>query len=120
MLPSSFTAHSGDRPHRTRDNPPESPTEPDADFISEFRRLSQIPGNAQHPLQAALVAHDLRRGHKSLCPACASDELKHEVGDRYGCQNCGSRCIVDDCGRTKDFMPWMTAGQRQRRRASGP
>lgn len=52
------------------------------------------------------------------CPACGSPELRHEVGERYGCLNCGSRCIVDDQGRTKDFMPWKTAGARSKRRGA--
>ena len=53
---------------------------------------------------------------RPLCPACSSTELRHEVADRFGCLNCGSRCIVDDQGRTKDFMPWTTAGKRAKRR----
>jgi DNA-directed RNA polymerase subunit RPC12/RpoP len=110
MLPSTFAPLCGDRPH---DNPPESLSEPDADFVSQFRRLPQIPGNAQHPLQAALMAHDLRRRRKPLCPACSSDELKHEVVDRFQCQNCGYRILIGEDEITRPWLDWETAGRKR-------
>ena len=50
------------------------------------------------------------------CPACRSGETKFEVADRWQCQNCGYRFLLDDAGNVKDFMPWTTAGRKKGRR----
>lgn len=50
------------------------------------------------------------------CPACSSPELQHEVGDRFGCQNCGYRIVVSDDGKTRPWLAWTTAGRRPKRK----
>lgn len=52
------------------------------------------------------------------CPACQSPELRHEIADRWQCQNCGYLVIVSDDGAVRPWLAWMTAGRR--RRASRP
>ncbi len=97
------------------------------DLISEFRKLALAPSRNGHLGQA--LRHWDEGGEQSpasksgkacgpaptpCCPACSESELQFEVGNRYACLNCGSRCIVDDQGHAQDFMPWRFAGRKRR------
>lgn len=56
------------------------------------------------------------------CLACRSTELQHEIGDRWQCQNCGFRQLINEAGKVRDWLPWRSAGRRvfQKRKRRSP
>lgn len=47
------------------------------------------------------------------CPACKSQDHHHEVDDRYQCDRCHWRFIVDEAGIPRDMLPITTAGRKR-------
>lgn len=56
------------------------------------------------------------------CLACRSTELRHEIGDRFQCDNCGYRQLINEAGIVRDWLPWRSAGKTQsiKRKAKSP
>lgn len=44
------------------------------------------------------------------CPACGSDDLRHEADDRHQCRKCLWRCRIKADGSTED---WLNLGRNR-------
>jgi len=44
------------------------------------------------------------------CPACKSPDHHREADNRYQCDRCNWRFIIDSTGIPRDMLPWTTAG----------